>query len=372
MSLRVLITNLGMISRSGTELYVRDLALELQRRGHTPLIYSPRLGPLADELRQAAIVVVDDLGLISEPPDVIHGQHALETMAALLNFPGVPGIFVCHDCSAWSDTPPRFPRLRRYVAVDLACRQRLTCQHGIAPHQVCVLQNAVDLRRFLPRPPLPERPQRALVISNYLQYADIRPLMTSCARIGLQLDSAGRHLAGVCDEPATILGRYDVVFAKGRCAWEALSIGNAVILCDAGGLGPMVSSPELEYLRAWNFGRRLLRPPLSVAGVAEQLARYDAGDAGKVAHRMRTTAATDQRVGQLIELYQEIIDEQSRDVSSVPADEHRAAANFVHWWSRQQHELIRHRARQYRLSCIVRRSWESLRRRTTNWLNAGE
>ena len=34
MGLRVLITNIILASRTGTELYVRDLAVELLRRGH--------------------------------------------------------------------------------------------------------------------------------------------------------------------------------------------------------------------------------------------------------------------------------------------------------------------------------------------------
>lgn len=42
--MRVLITNNTLAGRAGSELYVRDLALALLRRGHTPLAYSTNLG----------------------------------------------------------------------------------------------------------------------------------------------------------------------------------------------------------------------------------------------------------------------------------------------------------------------------------------
>jgi hypothetical protein len=38
--LRVLITNNTLAGRAGTELYVRDTALELLKRGHSPIAYS--------------------------------------------------------------------------------------------------------------------------------------------------------------------------------------------------------------------------------------------------------------------------------------------------------------------------------------------
>ena len=47
--LKVLITSFMCVQRSGLEVYVRDLALGLQQRGHVPIIYSPLLGELAQK-----------------------------------------------------------------------------------------------------------------------------------------------------------------------------------------------------------------------------------------------------------------------------------------------------------------------------------
>ena len=56
-----------------------------------------------------------------------------------------------------------------------------------------------------------------------------------------------------------MLGQYDIVFAKARCALEALAVGNAVVLCDTVGVGPMVTTGEVDRLRRLNFGVRALR-----------------------------------------------------------------------------------------------------------------
>ncbi|HYJ80982.1 MAG TPA: glycosyltransferase, partial [Longimicrobiaceae bacterium] len=164
--LRVLVTNRILSGRTGTELYVRDLVLALLQRGHLPVVYTPRPGKLAAEIRAATVPVVHDLAAIGSAPDVIHGHHSLETLAALLAFPGVPALAFCHSWTGWADAPLRFPRVLRYVAVDHTCRDRLLHEHAVPEERVHVALNAVDLDRFRPRGPLPPHPARALVFSN--------------------------------------------------------------------------------------------------------------------------------------------------------------------------------------------------------------
>jgi hypothetical protein len=92
--MRILITAFSCATRTGVEVYVRDVAVSLLKRGQVPIVYSPHLGELAQELRSLTIQVVDDLNTIVAPPDLIHGQHHLETMMALLHFPGVPAVLL--------------------------------------------------------------------------------------------------------------------------------------------------------------------------------------------------------------------------------------------------------------------------------------
>src|SRR5205823_6390907 len=237
--LRILITNNSLAMRAGSELYVRDLATALLARGHTPIAYSTELGDVARELRAATVPVIDDLEALGAAPDLIHGQHHLETMTAILRFPGVPAIYVCHGWAPWQEAPPRSPRILRYVAVDHACRDRL-------------------------------------------------------------------------------------VFAKARASLEALAVGAAVVLCDAAGAGPMVTTAALDRLRALNFGIRTLREPLVPEVLAREIARYDPADAAQVSRRIRAEAGREAAVDEIVGVYGEILAEHARH--SEDGEDTRAAS----------------------------------------------
>src|SRR2546423_1275532 len=209
--MRVLITNNTLAERAGTELYVRDLALGLQRRGHTPIAFSTDLGKVAEEIRAAGISVFDKLDDLDFPPDVIHGQHHLDAMTALLHFPKVPALYMCHGAVPWVELPPRFPRIMRYVAVDRACLDRLLSEGRIPEARTRLLLNFVDLDRFKPRPPLPAQPRRALFFSNYITPQDSVPeVQKACDRAGLVLARVGMKVGKVGAKPEALLRDYDI------------------------------------------------------------------------------------------------------------------------------------------------------------------
>ncbi len=335
--MRVLITNITLAGRTGTEINVRDVACGLQSRGHTPIVYAPALGEIADELRARTIAVVDDLDVVGEAPHVVHGHHHPETMAACLRFPGVPAIFFSHDATAWHDAAPRFPRIRRYVAVDEANRDRLALTAGIPVDRIRVVQNAVDLGRFAPRPPLPSRPRRALVFSHYAgEHPHDRAVRAACERFALPVDVVGKGVGHVSRAPERLLGDYDLVFAKGRSALEALAVGCAVVLVDFVGSGPMVTFDALEHLRRNNFGRRLLTGPLDADVVAAEIARYDAADAARASAAIRATAGLDAQLDALEAIYRDVIDEQARCGADADADLRTASAYVRAWCPRAE------------------------------------
>jgi Glycosyltransferase Family 4 len=330
--LRVLITNITLAHRTGTEINVRDLALALLARGHQPIVYSSDPGVVGEELARATVPVVSDLAAVGGPPDVIHGHHHPELVQALLHFPGVPAIFVSHDALAWHDAAPGFARIRRYLAVDEANFDRIVCQHGIPAERALVLHNAVDMTRFVPRPPLPPRPGRALVFSNYAREdTHLAVAREACARIGLPLEVVGAGVGRPVATPEALLGRYDLVFAKGRCALEALAVGAAVVLCDYAGSGPMVTSEALTRLMRQNFGRRLLIGPLDADALVREIARYDATDAAAVSRRIREEASLDESVERLLAIYQDVITEQAAEPADALA-ESRSLADYLRVW----------------------------------------
>jgi hypothetical protein len=328
--LRVLITNNTLAGRAGSELYVRDTATELLKRGHTPIAYSAILGEVARELEAANIPVVDDLNNLAVAPDLIHGQQHMELMTALLHFPRVPAIQFIHNSSSWYEKPAQFPRILRYVAVDHACRD-LLLQHAIPEKRIRVLFNFVDLARFRSRrKPLSDPPQRALLFSNYASEETHLPAVReACARASIQLDVVGSQANTASAQPEQILGEYDLVFAKARSALEGMAVGAAVVLCDYEGSGPMVTPANFARLRPLNFGRRALSEPLDAAVILEEIRRYNPAEALRVSHAVRATAGHEPVVDELTSLYEEVTLEFQQNGQGEKLAEDRAAAAYL-------------------------------------------
>lgn len=346
--MRVLITNYALDQRAGTELYVRDLASELLRRGQSPVVFSPVLGAVAAEIRAQAIAVVDDLELVAERPDIIHGQHNLTALAALIRFPDVPAVYVCHGWIPWQERPPVHPRIAQYVAVDQATRERLVSENGISPGAVTVLPNFVDLRRFGRRSPLPEKPERALFVNNAVTEASpvLRNIREACRRSGIQLDVVGTGVGRPASRIEEILPAYDLVFAKGRAAIEAAATGCAVIVANEEKLGNYVDSASLADLRALNFGIRTFRYEPTVEAAIERIGRYDPRDAAAVTEAIRSNATLASTVDRYLALYEAVL---RRGVVSDAEAERRATVVFLQ-------NLVRDLAAPYRspLSALPR------------------
>ena len=304
---RILIATITMSAGTGTAVYTRDLALALLRRGHLPIVYTSQFGALAEELRFSTIPVIDDLDDAAAVPDVIHGHHQLETLAALTRFPNTPALFVCHDGLTWHSIPPVGPRIGMYVAVDRNCRDRMMFEHAIPEESIHLLTNAVDLRRFVRRGTLPPRPRRALVFSNNAGESWLAPLRAACVGRGIALDVAGSGAGRPLTRPEEVLSDYDLVFAKARCAIESLAVGCAVVVCDEQGLAGLVTTQSAEAMRSLNFGARTLRRPITAEAVGAEIDAYDASDAAAVCDSMRRSADVDLLAVQYSALYEELL-----------------------------------------------------------------
>jgi hypothetical protein len=326
--MRVLLTNNTLGPRAGTELYVYDVALELLKRGHQPIAFSPHLGEVAELLRAATVPVVQDLSLLSAPPDVIHGHHHYECLIAVLSFPETPAINFCHGWAPSEEEPLMHPSVLRYVAVDHVCRDRLEFEHGIDASRIRVILNSVDTARFRSRTPLPSKPTRALAFGNTFDDHSTSALRSACEKDGIAFAIAGVAAGRPEPKPEALLAGYDVVFAKARAALEAMAVGAAVVLCGPRGLGPMVTSAEWDRLRALNFGVRALSLPMDADAVLAELSRYDAHDAAAVSDRVRVSATLDAAVDALLHLYREVIEEASH-VSFDPCGSQRAVARYL-------------------------------------------
>lgn len=328
-SLKILITNHALRSRAGTEMYVYDLALTLQKWGHKPFVYSPVIGKIGSDLQRATIPVIENIERLSLTPDIIHGHHHLPTLTALMHFPDVPAIYFCHGWVPHEESPLHFPRILRYVAVSQACYDRLIC-NGVSEDKIKLLLNFVDLERFKPRLPLPAEPKKALIFSNQADEQTNIPLIRqACAKYGIQLAVIGAKTNNATEFPESVLGEYDIVFAVGKSALEALAVGCAVIVCDYGRMGPMVSMKNVHRVRQMNFTLRAMTQPLTYEGICQEIASYNKEDAQLVSQFIREDACKNQCVEQLMLLYHDVIQEYKEIDASKPSCESQAVSQYL-------------------------------------------
>lgn len=281
----ILLTNIVLAGRSGTEVVTDQLADGLRRRGHAVMVFTPQAGPLAEAMRARGHVVVTDPGALPRRPDIIHAHHTGPAMAALAAHPSVPAVFVSHDATAPFDAAPSHPAIRRILAVDERCRARLAAD-GVPAEAVGLLPNAVDLSRIPPRAaPLPERPGRAVVLAK--QGAHLPAIRAACAAAGIAIEEFGPGPGRMTDTPEALFAATDLVFATARAALEAAAAGAGVVVCDARGCAGFLTRARAEAWLPWNLGAGVLDSPAAPGTIATAIAEWSATEAAAASALIR-------------------------------------------------------------------------------------
>lgn len=291
--MKILITNVQLDHRTGTEIVVRDLEAGLRRRGHAVCVYSPSPGVISDEIVARGGYVVSHVEDVPFVPDVIHGHHSVPATEAALRFPAARLIFVCHDARGRLDMSVGVPSVDAHVAVDLNCHERLMVE-GIPSDQIHLIPNAVDLAALVRRTNPVTPVTRAAVFGNNAEDGGfIEYVRTACARRGLPLDEFGSGIGRTLDAPEQRLADYSVVFAKARCAIEAMAAGCSVIAIDQAGYGGLVTASNVDWMIDWNVGDRCLQRQHSIVQIEADLEHLDARDVEQVTNRVRERCSLD-------------------------------------------------------------------------------
>jgi len=307
--MNILLTNYCLDSGTGTEMFLYDLCQELTVRGHQCAIYTTRQGPLANEFRAAGISVIDRFSALPWTPDVLHCHHSMEALEAISCFKNVPALYLCHDATVWFDQAPPAFCLERWLAVSKIVRTRVERDTGLPASQIGLAFNAVNTRRFSCEPQLrPENlPRKALIFhSNLTSNAYIEMIGRACRDLGIQLDEAGHGGSRVIKAPEVELPQYDLVFATGRCAIEALACGCAVILAGGEGLGPLVRSGNIDSLREANFGQTLLSYHVGSEWIKGEIFSICRQDVAEVALLIRRRSSLEKLADYMLSEYKAI------------------------------------------------------------------
>jgi hypothetical protein len=283
--MRIALANVILCGRTGTEVVTMDLARGLSQRGHQLFIFAPEIGKSGREFVAEGYQVIDDLVQAPFEPEIVHGNHNVPLVQALIRFPRSRGVFVSHDATLWQNSAPDMSRIREFVAVDRLNRERIERELVRVAGSVHLIHNAVDLQRFKTRCSLPNHPRKALILTKNQPH--IKAIQAACARFGLDCELLGKAVEQEVSDLPQRLQHYDVVFATARMAIEAMAVGCAVVVCDARGLAGMVTSRNVAHWREDNFGLRILTKVVEQDSVFDELKLYDATDAAKVSAFIR-------------------------------------------------------------------------------------
>jgi glycosyltransferase involved in cell wall biosynthesis len=150
--MRVLISIRQFRDLTGAEMYVYELARELKRTGHEPVITAPIVslgGEMLARAKAAGLTAIPFEGfkLLGMDFEVLHLNERKPSEALLGLFPKAAVVSTVHsqfECEA----PILSPRIFKYIAIRQGIKDKLEAKDGIDPARIEIIPNGIDVARF--------------------------------------------------------------------------------------------------------------------------------------------------------------------------------------------------------------------------------
>ena len=307
MKLKVLFAYGDLAERASVEFFARDLCIELIRNGHEVVILSSHPGAILPELEGIGVRLVAHIDEVGSAPDVIQTSRRYDAILTSLRFPQTPLVWFLHGGAPWIESPPRLPSVRQHVVCDYAWQEPVARDLGADENDVVVLPLFFDPERCASRLPLPEKPERAVLIDGNRQGTHIPFVRVACRRHGVDLDVFEEHSDTVSYRIPDIVSKYDLVFARGQVALEAIAVGCAVVPCDEAGCGELVTKSNVLEMWTSGFGRRIMTEPLMPRTLERILSTYDAKAIEACSQFVQAYCSTEAVTPQVTDLYENVI-----------------------------------------------------------------
>jgi glycosyltransferase involved in cell wall biosynthesis len=257
----------------GAESYTLTVCEQLQRLGHDLVILGVQPGPAAEIARARGLEVRLRDDELPDSCDLLFVQDAVTAYQLVEKYPQAPLVYVAHADEYDFCVPPQLPGFVQAVVVLNERLARHVRSLAVVP-EIVRLRQPVDVKRFYPRNALPERPQRALVLGNWVQADRRRLLLQACAEAGIELRERGAR-STYTREPDLELASVDIVFGKARVIVEAMAAGRAAYVFDHNGGDGWVTPARYELLEADNFGGQAEAVATDLGRLRADLAAYD-------------------------------------------------------------------------------------------------
>jgi hypothetical protein len=178
---------------------------------------------------------------------------------------------------------------------------------GRGPDEITVVPNTVQLERFSRVRHPDSAPRRAVLFGNSpVPSSHVEILERACRDCGITLDLVGEPFGTAVSEAGKILPEFDLVFAIGRSALEALASGCAVVLFSADGCGPMISPRNLESFVQRNLTVPKTMPAPTLEAVVHEIRTWHPADCAAVTAEVRASFSFEKTCVKLEAIYEGI------------------------------------------------------------------
>jgi hypothetical protein len=300
LGMQIVIGTQALTNAAGTESYVCLVARQLQRLGHDVVVSAEELGPMADHAEGRGVVVARTAADLPQACDAILSNDTASAATLAARFPGTRLVHVAHSEVFDHQLPVLVPGV---VDAIVVCSER-TASHVRALSldvPLVRLRLPVDMDHLLGTGPLPARPRRALIVSNYLKGERRRALVeawegqgVACTQIGVLTEAAF--------DPGPAMRDADVVVAKASAALEAMACERAVYVYDQFGGDGWITPDTYEAFEADNLAGLSSPAPRTPAQLAADLADYDPAMGWINGELARTHHAPGQHAQQLVDV----------------------------------------------------------------------
>lgn len=328
--MKILITNHDLRFRGGSELFTVGLANTLAATGHTVWVYAPQVGVVAEGLKGAT--AFSSLDQIPEVPDVIHGQHNLPTAAALCRFTQTPALYHCHGYEPLIERPFAHPRIYRYMGISSRFPAWIAKITGCPVEAVETVYSGIHTENFARQCPVSDRLESALIYGHPRNFekAAIEEIQSACTSSGIRLQVPDAKV----NEPEALLRQFDLIFATGRSAIEAMCAGCCVIPFRRDVCGAMVVPDNYEAQKVINFTVPPESKPVTEQWLLEELRKHDS----RVVKNVSQLAAADFSIvniaERLVRIYESVIAQHSTASINV-GTESGALSHWLHTVGRE-------------------------------------
>jgi hypothetical protein len=270
---QVVLATDAFASIGGSETYLLTVAEQLQRLGHGVTIHANRLGQMSDLAIARGLAIAPELEDLPSHCDVVLSQDGGMAYALAERYPQTPHVYVAHSVIFDFQMPPLVPGVVGAVVV-MSERVEMRVRALDVPHEILRLRQPIDTERLVPRGAPRERPERALLLGNYLQGDARQVLVDTWAAAGVEVVQVGQP-AGSSLQPEDDIEAADIVVGKGRALLDAMACGRPAYLYDAWGTDGWMTPESYLLMEAGAFAGESLPKVVDRDGLRRDLEAYD-------------------------------------------------------------------------------------------------